>query len=131
LHTASVGEPPDLEWVKINPPAVTLKPGEAKKIEIELKRRPGFKNNITLDAIYQHLDFNYNTSLPPGVTIDGAASQTLLTGEVSKGSITLKAAADAKPVDNQQVAVMAHVSINFAIKFTYSSEPLRVTVSKP
>jgi hypothetical protein len=63
--------------------------------------------------------------------MDGRASQTLLTGETSKGWIVLKAAADAKPVENQQVAVMAHASINFAIKFTYSSEPLRITVTKP
>lgn len=130
LHTVSVGEPLDLEWVKITPTAVTLKPGESKKVEIEVKRRPGFKANLTLDAIYQHLDFVYNNSLPPGVSVDGAASQTLLTGEQSKGWITLKAAADAKPVENQQVALMVHVSINFAIKFTYSGEPLLVSVVK-
>ena len=81
--------------------------------------------------IYQHLDFNYNNSLPPGVTIDGAASQTLLTGQQSAGWITLKAAPDAKPAENQQVAVMVHESINFAIKFTFASEPLKVTVAKP
>jgi hypothetical protein len=96
-----------------------------------VQRRPGFKSNLSLDVIYQHLDFNYNNSLPPGVTMDGAKSQTLLTGEQSKGWIMLKAAPDAKPVENQQVAVMAHVSINFAIKFTYSSEPLLITVTKP
>jgi hypothetical protein len=58
------------------------------------------------------------------------ASQTLLTGDQSKGSITLKAAADAKPVQNQQVAIMAHVSINFVMKFTYCGEPLLITVTK-
>ncbi|MBI1915356.1 MAG: pre-peptidase C-terminal domain-containing protein [Planctomycetes bacterium] len=131
MHTVSISEPLDLEWVKISPAAVTLKPGESKKVEVEVKRRPGFKANLTLDVIYQHLEFVYNNSLPPGVTVDGAGSQTLLTGEQSKGWIMLKAAADAKPVANQQVAVMVHASINFAIKFTYSSEPLRVTVTKP
>src|SRR5262245_8773740 len=131
MHTVTVGDPLDLEWVKISPSAVTLKPGESKKVEVEVKRRAGFKSNLTLDVIYHHLEFNYNTSLPPGVTVDGAASLTLLTGEVSKGHIFLKAAADARPVENQQVAVMVHASINFAIKFTYSSEPLRVSVTKP
>ena len=96
-----------------------------------VQRRPDFKANLTLDAIYRHLDFVYNNSLPPGVTLDMAASQTLLTGETSKGWITLKAAPDAKPVENQQVAVMAHASINFAIKFTYAAQPLLVTVTKP
>jgi hypothetical protein len=65
------------------------------------------------------------------VTVDAAASQTLLTGAQSKGSIKLKAAPDAKPLENQQVAVMVHESINFAIKFTYAAEPLRITVAKP
>lgn len=131
MHTVAIGDPMDLEWVKITPNVISLKPGELKKIEVEVKRRADFKGNLTLDVIYQHLDFNYNNSLPPGVTIDAGASQTLLTGEVSKGWITLKAAADAKPAENQLVAVMVHASINFAIKFTYSSEPLRVTVVKP
>ena len=131
MHTVSIGEPLDLEWVKISTSALTLKPGESKKVEVEVKRRPGFKNNLTLDVIYQHLEFNYNNSLPPGVTVDGAASLTVLTGEVSKGWITLRAAPDAKPVENQQVALMVHVSINFAIKFTYASEPLHLTIAKP
>ena len=55
----------------------------------------------------------------------------MLTGEQTKGSIMLKAAPDAKPVENQQVALMVHESINFAIKFTFASEPLRVTVARP
>jgi hypothetical protein len=131
MHTVSVGDPLDLLAVKITPTAITLKPGESKKVEVEVQRQPDCKANLTLDVIYQHLEFNYNNSLPPGVTIDGAASQTLLTGEQSKGSITLKAAADAKPVEGQQVAVMVHESINFAIKFTFASEPLKVTVAKP
>ncbi len=130
MHTVSVGDPLDLLEVKLNVTAVTLKPGESKKIEVDVTRRAGFKGTLTLDVIYQHLDFVYNNSLPPGVTIDAGASQTLLTGEQSKGWIILKAAPDAKPVAKQQVAVMVHSSINFAIKFTYSSEPLLVTITK-
>jgi hypothetical protein len=129
MHTVSVGGPLDLEWVKISPAEVTLKPGESRKVEVTVKRRPGFKSNLTLDVLYQHLSFVYNNSLPPGVTVDVRASQTLLTGENSRGWITLKAAPDARPVADQQVAVLVHASINFAIKFTYSSEPLRVTVT--
>lgn len=130
MHTVAINDPLDLLDVKISPTALTLKPGESKKVEVEVKRQPDFKGNLTIDLIYQHLDFNYNNSLPPGVTIDARASQTLLTGGNSKGWIVLKAASDAKPIDRQQVAVMVHASINFAIKFTYSSEPLLVTVEK-
>jgi len=69
--------------------------------------------------------------LPPGVTIDENASQTLLTGEQSTGYIMLRAAADAPPVERQLVPVMTHVSINFAMKFTYCGPPLHVTVAPP
>src|SRR6266542_2806142 len=50
-HTVSVSEPLDLEWVKISPAAVTLKPGESKKVEVEVKRRASFKANLTLDVV--------------------------------------------------------------------------------
>jgi hypothetical protein len=130
MHTVSIGDPLDLLELKISPTTLTLKPGESKKIEVEVKRQPDFKGNLTLDVIYQHLDFPYNNSLPPGVTVDKGASQTLLTGGKTKGWITLKAAPDAKTVENQQVAVLVHASINFAIKFTYASEPLKITIGK-
>jgi hypothetical protein len=131
MHTVSVGEPLDLLSVRITPATIALKPGESKKIEVEVERQPDCKANLTLDVAYQHLSFVYNDSLPPGVSMDLKASQTLLTGGQTKGWITLKAAPDAKPAENQQTAVMVHQSINFAIKFTFASEPLRVTVLKP
>jgi hypothetical protein len=130
-HTVSVGDPLDLRAVKISTTAVTLKPGESKTIDVTLERRAGFTENVTLDVVYQHLGAIYGNSLPPGVTLDDKASQTLLTGSQVKGTITLKAAPDAKPVENQQIAVMAHVSINFVMKFTYCADPVFVTIVKP
>jgi hypothetical protein len=131
MHAVSVGDALDLKGVKLGVTSVILKPGESKKIEVTIERAQGFNQNVTLAAFYQHLGTVYGDSLPAGVTVDEKASQTLLTGTQSKGSIVLKAAADAKPVQDQLVSIMAHVSINFAIKFTYSGEPLRVTVAKP
>jgi hypothetical protein len=131
MHTVSVGGPLDIRAVHVSPTAVAVKPGESKKVEVTLERAPGFKGGVTLDVIYQHLDTIYGNSLPAGVTIDDKASKTVLAGNESKGYITLKAAADAKPVERQQVPVMAHVSINFVMKFTYCAEPLLVTVTKP
>jgi len=128
MHTLSVGDYPDLKSVKISPASVTLKPGEAKKIDITIERGPGFKGNVTLDTVYQHLGSIYGGSMPPGVSIDDKTSQTLLTGEQTKGHIMLKAAADAKPVEKQQVPIMAHVSINFVMKWTFCAEPLFITV---
>jgi hypothetical protein len=130
MHTVAVGDPLDLLEVKISPTTLTLKPGESKKVEVVVKRQADFKGNLTLDVIYQHLDFPYNNSLPPGVKVDLGASQTLLTAGKEKGWIVLKAAPDAKPVEKQQVAVMVHESINFAIKFTFASEPLLISVVK-
>jgi hypothetical protein len=130
MHTVSVGDALDLKSVKISPTAITLKPGECKKIDIAIERSPGFHQPVTLDVVYQHLGQVFGNSLPAGVTVDEKASQTLLGGDQAKGSITLTAAADAKPVQDQQVAIMAHVSINFVMKFTYCGEPLLVTVTK-
>lgn len=130
-HAVSIGEPLDLKAIKLSTTAIVLKPGESKRIDIEIERAANFKQNVTLDVVYQHLGSIFGDSLPPGVTIVDNASLTLLTGEQSKGHITLKAAADAKPVAKQKVAVMAHVSINFVMKFCYSGEPLLITIANP
>jgi hypothetical protein len=130
-HTVSVSDPLDIRSVKLSTTDVVLKPGESKRIDVTVERAPGFKGNLTLDVVYQHLGSIYGDSLPPGVKIDDRASQTVITGDQVKGHITLKAAPDAKPVVRQQVPVMAHVSINFVMKFTYCGEPLFVTVAKP
>jgi hypothetical protein len=131
MHTVSVGDPLDLLGVHINPTAVTLKPGESRRIEVALRRAPGFRSNVTLDTLYQHLGTIYGGCMPPGVTIDERASQTLLTGDEVRGHLTLRAAPDARPVKDQLVPVMAHVSINFVMKFTYCGEPLRVSLASP
>ncbi len=131
MHTLSIGDPLDLHAVHISPTAITLKPGESKRIDVTLKRAPGFRGNVTLDTVYQHLGAIYGSSMPPGVSIDERASQTLLSGDQIQGHITLKAAPDAKPVKDQLVPVMAHVSINFVMKYTCCGEPLRVTVANP
>ncbi|MGE5193773.1 MAG: PPC domain-containing protein [Deltaproteobacteria bacterium] len=128
LHTVSVAEPMDIRAVKLSTTAVTLKPGTSQKIEVEIERAPGFKGNVTLDVLYQHLEQPFGNSLPKGVKMDGAKSKTLLTGEETKGFITLVAAADAPAVDKQLVPVMAHVSINFVMKLTFCGDPVFVTV---
>jgi hypothetical protein len=71
----------------------------------------------------------FGNTLPEGVTIDPKNSKTLLTGQETKGHITLTAAGNAPPVDGQQCSVMANISINFVMKATYSSRPLVVTVA--
>lgn len=129
MHTVSVAEAMDIRAVSLSANAVVLNPGESKKIEVTIERAPSFKGNVTLDVIYQHLEQPYGNSLPKGVTLDVGNSKTLLTGEETKGFITLKAAGDAPDVEQQLVPVMAHVSINFVMKATYCAEPIYVTVA--
>ena len=128
LHTVSVADPMDIRSVKLSMSQVVLKPGAAAKIDIEIERAPGFKGNVTLDVLFQHLEQPFGNTLPKGVKMDGAASKTLLTGEESKGFITLKAADDAPPVEKQLIPVMAHISINFVMKHTLCGAPVFVTV---
>jgi len=128
MHTVSIGAPADILAVTLSTYDVTLKPGESKRIEVTLQRAAGFNQNVTLDVRFKHLSSLFADTLPPGVTLDARNSKTLLTGKVSKGHITLKAAANAKPAEKQQVAVMANISLNFVMKATYSARPLLVTV---
>ncbi len=130
MHTLSIGDPLDLQSVAITPTSITLKPGESKRVEVTIQRRPGFTGNVTLDTVYQHLNTIYGSSMPPGVRIDDKASRTLLTGEQTKAYLTFQAAPDAKPVEKQLVPIMAHVSINFVMKWTICGQPFFITVRR-
>jgi hypothetical protein len=64
------------------------------------------------------------------VTLDDKAAQSLLTGSATNGFLTLKAAKDAPPIEQQQGVVLAHVALNFVMKWTYASRPVRITVQQ-
>jgi hypothetical protein len=128
MHTVAVTEPGDLLAVTLSTCRLDLAPGESQRVEVTLERAEGFDQNVTLDVIYQHLAGVFGNSLPPGVTVDGKNSKTLLTGQETSGHITFTADPDAESVQDQQIAVMANVSINFVMKATYASDPLLVTV---
>jgi hypothetical protein len=131
MHTVAVGKPADILDVKLSTQAVSLKPGDSVKVDVEVVRSEGFDKNVTLDMLFQHLSSKYAITLPEGVTVDTKNSVTLLTGKTSKGAITLTAAATAPAVERQQCCIMANVSINFVMKATYSSQPLFVSVVAP
>ena len=128
-HAVAVGAPADIRAVRLSANSVALKPGESQRVEVAIERAEGFEQDVTLDVVYQHLESIYGSSLPKGVKIDDRASKLLLRKGESEGFITLTAAADAKPVEPQLVPVMAHVSINFVMKRTYSGPPFWVCVS--
>jgi hypothetical protein len=128
-HAVCVTEYGDLRGVSLSTYDVVLKPGESAKIEIAIDRSPGANANVTLDMMMRHLNSNYANTLPPGVTLDDKAAQSLLAGSATKGYLTLKAAKDAPPVQNQQGVVLAHIALNFVMKWTYASRPVRITVT--
>jgi hypothetical protein len=127
-HTLAVTEYGDLRAVSLSTYDVTLRPGEAQRIEIAIDRSPGVTANVTLDMMMRHLNSNYANTLPPGVTLDDKQAQSLLAGQATKGYLTLKAAKDAPPTDKQQAVVLAHVALNFVMKWTYASRPVTISV---
>jgi hypothetical protein len=131
MQTVAVGQPLDVVSIKLEPTAIELKPGSSQTIKVTIQRAEGFDKNVTLDVMSRHLGTIYGSSLPAGVTIDEKASKTLLSGAQTEGSIVLKAAADAKPVEKQVVPVIASVALTFALKMNYAGEPVFVTVAKP
>jgi hypothetical protein len=129
MHTVAVTDPSDILKVEVSPQTISLKPGQEVKIDVTIQRRPDYDKTVSLDILLQHLGQVYGNPLPPGVTIVGGKSKTLLsTG--SKGHITLKAAPNADPIENVPISVLAHVSINFVVKVSYSSPPILVSVKK-
>ena len=129
-HCVAVGTSGDLLAVKLSETEIRLKPGESKKILVNLQRASDVNANVTLDFMYRHLEQVYANSLPEGVTMEGNQSKTLLTGTDSEGFITLKADKSAPPVDRQVSAIMANFALNFVMKATYASPPVFVTVEK-
>jgi hypothetical protein len=128
-HTVAITDQADIRGIALGTYDVTLKPGESKKIEVTIDRSPGFTANVTLDMLMRHLNTTYANTLPPGVTLNDKQARSLLAGKATQGFLTLTAAKDAPPVERQQAVVMAHVALNFVMKWTYASQPLAITVT--
>ena len=121
----------DLTAIDIQPKCVSLKPGEQVTLEVSVKRSKGYKGRVTLDPRLRHLGRVYADPLPPGVTVVEQGSKTSLAPNEDKGKIILKAAADAKSIQNVPITVMANVSINFVVKRAYASPAILVSVTDP
>ena len=130
-HTIAVTEYGDLRGITLSTHDITLKPGESQRIDVKIHRSPGFEANVTLDMLMRHLNSNFATTLPQGVTLDDKAAQSLLAGKATDGFLTVTAAKDALPVEKQQCVVLGHVALNFVMKRTYASQPITISVAKP
>jgi hypothetical protein len=129
LQSVAVTHPSDILKVNVQPNVLTLKPGGEVRIDVTIQRRPDYDKNVSIDVLMQHLGSVFGNPLPPGVTIDESKSKTLL-GTGNQGHIVLKAAANAAPIENVPISVLAHVSINFVVKVSYSSIPILLTVKR-
>jgi hypothetical protein len=121
----AVSEANDIE-VSTTTPSITLAPGGTAKIEVDIKRRPDYTKAVTLDLRVNHLGGIHTDQLPPGITVE-ADGVTIPEGK-THGTIVVKAAADAKPIQNWTMAVMANVSVNFVMKVWYVT-PVTLTVT--
>jgi hypothetical protein len=129
LHTVAVTEVSDIGKVEVTPTEITLKPGQEVRLEVTVERRNGYDKGMSLDILLRHLNTVYGNPLPPGVTIVAGKSKTLL-GNGNKGYIVLRAEPNAAPIEKVPISVLAHVSINFVVKVSYSSPPILVSVVK-
>ncbi len=129
LQTVAVTDPSDILKVEVTPSVVTLKPGGEVRLDVKVVRRADYDKGVSLDVMLRHLGQVFGNPLPPGVTIDEGKSKTLL-GTASQGHIVLKAAPNAAPIENVPISVLAHVSVNFVVKVSYSSAAIPVTVGK-
>ena len=129
-HVLAVIPPHDIRAIKLSKTDITLKPGESQTIDVTIDRAPDFKANISLDVTMTHLALFADT-LPPGVTLDGNKSKTLLSNGATQGTITLIASKDAAPIDRQLIGLTANISLNFVVKTTFAAAPVFVTVAKP
>jgi hypothetical protein len=78
--------------------------------------------------LMRHLNTTFANTLPPGVTLNDKEAKSLLAGNATQGYLTLTAAKDAPACDEQQCVVVAHVALNFVMKWTYASQPVTVRV---
>jgi hypothetical protein len=129
LQTVAITDPSDILKVDVSTTRISLKPGEEIKIDVTLQRRQDYEKNVSLDMLLQHLGSIFGNPLPAGVTIVEGKSKTLL-GKTSKGYFVLKCAANAQPIENAPICVLAHVSINFVVKVSYASPPIWLNIQK-
>lgn len=127
-QAVAVTEGSDIQ-IELSTTRVKLEPGGTARIDVTVKRAPGYTKPVTLDVYLRHLGSVYGNPLPPGVSLDEGASKTLLGPEETQGHIVLKAAPNATPVTDLPIAILGAVSINFVVKVSYAGPPVLLTVA--
>lgn len=108
---------------------VRVAPGQSVKIPVTLKRRDGFNGVVHLDLLDRHLKAVFADPLPAGVTIDENQSKLVVSEKETQGWITLKAAANALPVERLPLAVLGQVQVNYVVRQSCAGPAIALTVS--
>jgi len=127
-QAVAVTEGNDIQ-IELSTARVKLEPGGSARIDVTIRRAPGYTKPVTLDVYLRHLGSIYGNPLPPGVSLDEGASKTLLGPEETQGHIVLRAAPNATPVTDLPIAILGAVSINFVVKVSYAGAPVLLTVT--
>ncbi len=122
-----VTDPSDIT-VEATPAKISLKPGESATIDVTVTRHGDYDKPVNLAVQLEHLGRVFCNTLPTGVTVKSAGSKTLLGPTETTGKIILQAGPNAEPIEDVQIAVLGHVSINFVVKTAYCSLPISVTI---
>ena len=122
-----VTEPLDLVRVEASPTQIDLQPGGTVEIKVRVVRQEGNSDPVTLAMSHMYYTNSVGDQLPPGVSVS-KKSRTQLKGEESEATIVLEAAADALPVKDLTIAVMARVYVTYNISTNYASTPVSLTV---
>ncbi len=129
MQSIAVCELTDIINVQIKQDKLILKPGQEVKIDFEILRRKDYDKAVSADVLLRHLGGVFGNPLPPGVTMLDGKSKTLL-GTGNTGHIVLKVDPTAAPIEDVPISVLAHVSINFVVKVSYSSKPILLSIRK-
>ncbi len=122
MATVSVTTPQDI-LITVDKADLTLTQGETITVDVTVKRN-NYTKPITVDTILRHLNGIHANPLPPGVTME----LKIIGDNQDKTQIVLRANDTATLVTNWPIAVMGQVSLNFVVKTSYSTPPLKLTV---
>ena len=122
-----VTQPLDLVKVEANPTKITLEPGGRAEIKVQVVRRDGNTDPVTLALSHMYYTNSCGDQLPPGVKLS-PDSRMQLKGDESESTIILEADRDALPVNDLPIAVMVRVYVTYNISTNYASTPVLFTV---
>jgi len=126
-QVVGITQPLDLVRVDSSVDEITLEPGGQAEFSVRIDRQEGNSDPVTLAMRHMYYTNSCGDQLPPGVTLS-ADSKTQLKANETEAKFILEASADALPVSNLPIAVMARLYVTYNISTNYASTPISLTV---